>query len=68
MVRGEPVLPETKYRVTVNSFLSEGGDGFAAISNGVSRAGGGQDIDALISYLGAAVRAPVAEPRIKRLP
>ena len=65
---GEPVLPEAKYRVTVNSFLSEGGDGFAAISNGVARAGGGQDIDALVSYLGAAERAPVTEPRIKRLP
>jgi 5'-nucleotidase len=65
---GEPVLPETKYRVTVNSFLAEGGDGFAALANGAVRAGGGQDIDALISYLGAAPRTPVAEPRIKRLP
>jgi 5'-nucleotidase len=65
---GEPVLPEAKYRVTVNSFLAEGGDGFASLSGGGSRAGGGQDIDALIAYLGAAERAPVAEPRIKRLP
>ena len=67
-LRGEPVAPETKYRVTVNSFLAEGGDGFASISSGGSRAGGGQDIDALVSYLGAAERSPVAEPRIKRLP
>ncbi len=65
---GEPIRPQSGYRVTVNSFLAEGGDGFAALSNGASRAGGGQDIDALISYLGAAERAPVAEPRIKRLP
>ena len=65
---GEPIRPEATYRVTVNSFLAEGGDGFASIKDGVTRTGGGQDIDALIAYLGAAARAPTPEPRIKRLP
>lgn len=65
---GQPIDPAKGYRVTVNSFLAEGGDGFAAIKDGADLKGGGQDIDALIAYLGAAERAPVATPRIKRLP
>src|SRR5262249_30032140 len=65
---GEPVKPEAAYRVTVNSFLAEGGDGYAALKDGASKAGGGQDIRGLVDYLGAAARAPIPEPRIKRLP
>src|SRR5258708_371077 len=64
----EAIRPESSYRVTVNSFLAEGGDGFASLKDGAARSGGGQDIDALIAYLGAAERAPTPEPRIKRLP
>jgi 5'-nucleotidase len=64
---GQPVDPARKYRVTVNSFLAEGGDGFAAIKDGTEQKGGGQDIDALLAYIGAAERAPVASPRINRV-
>jgi 5'-nucleotidase len=65
---GQPVEPARKYRVTVNSFLAEGGDGFAAIKDGTEPVGGGQDIDALLAYLGQADRAPPPHNRIRRVP
>lgn len=65
---GEPVEPAKSYRVTVNSFLAEGGDGFSVLKDGTDRKGGGQDLDALVAYLGAAERAPVRVARITRLP
>ena len=65
---GEPIEASKSYRVTVNSFLAEGGDGFALLKEGAERKGGGQDVDALIAYLEARERAPVPNPRITRLP
>ena len=65
---GEPVRADAAYRVTVNSFLAEGGDGFAILTAGTDRKGGGQDLDALTAYLAARERAPVPSPRITRLP
>jgi 5'-nucleotidase len=62
---GEPIDPAKSYRVTVNSFLAEGGDGYDALRDGTNRVGGGPDIDAVVAYLGAADRAPTA-PRITR--
>ncbi len=62
---GEPIDPAKGYRVTVNNFLAESGDGFDALREGTERAGGGQDLDALIAYLGVAERAPTA-PRVTR--
>jgi 5'-nucleotidase len=52
----------------VNSFLAEGGDKFEVLKEGTDLKGGGQDVDALIAYLGARERAPVPSPRITRLP
>ncbi len=55
------------YRVTVNSFLADGGDGFTTLIDGTNRVGGAQDIDALISYLAAnRPYAPVLTSRITR--
>jgi 5'-nucleotidase len=42
-----------EYRVVVNSFLSDGGDGFATFADGVDKFFGGLDIDALAEYLEA---------------
>ena len=64
----QPVDPAKTYRVTVNSFLAEGGDGFDLLKDGTDRTGGGQDLDAVIAYLGESERAPVPSPRITRLP
>ncbi|MGH6645457.1 bifunctional metallophosphatase/5'-nucleotidase [Aquabacterium sp.] len=43
--------PLKTYRVTINNFLSTGGDGFTAFANGKDLLGGAQDIDALTAYL-----------------
>lgn len=48
---GAAVEPEGRYRVVVNSFLAEGGDGFKRLRNGSDRIGGTLDIDALVDYL-----------------
>lgn len=63
---GEPIDPAKTYRVTVNSFLADGGDGFTALKEGTHLEGGGQDIDQLLAYLAAAQRSPVATARITR--
>ena len=64
----QPLDPAKAYRVTVNAFLAEGGDGFGVLTAGSDRKGGGQDLDALIAYLGARERAPVPVTRVTRLP
>ena len=46
-------VPEaTSYQVTVNNFMASGGDGFSVLTHGTNPIGGGQDIDALVKYLG----------------
>ena len=64
---GQPVESQRAYRVTVNSFLAEGGDGFAAIKDGKEQVGGGQDIDALLAYLGTGEKSPPPDTRIQRV-
>jgi 5'-nucleotidase len=49
-VNGTPIDLASTYRVTVNSFLADGGDGFTTLLAGANRLGGAQDIDALIDY------------------
>ncbi len=68
LLDGKPLDLDASYRISVNSFMAEGGDGFVLLRNGADRKGGGQDLDALIAYLEAATRIPNSEPRIKRLP
>jgi 5'-nucleotidase len=53
MLNGAPVTPTGTYRVTVNSFLATGGDGFAVLNEGTDRLGGAVDLDALEAYLSA---------------
>jgi 5'-nucleotidase len=58
----------TDYRVTVNSFLSDGGDNFFELVNGTDRLGGEVDLDALVTYFGAnSPVAPGPQDRITRL-
>lgn len=49
-IGGVVVDPAATYRVTVNSFLATGGDGFTIFNNGANRLGGAQDIDAQVSW------------------
>lgn len=70
-LNGEPIRAQQSYRVTVNSFLASGGDGFGQLRAGTDRTGGPLDVDALATYLRAASRdaplAPDAAPRIRRI-
>ena len=50
--------PAKIYRVTVNNFMADGGDGYSTLRKGVDRIGGAQDIDALTAFL-AAYKAPL---------
>ena len=52
MLNGELVEPDSTYRVTVNSFLSDGGDNFSVLVEGTNRLGGEVDLDALVKYFG----------------
>jgi len=67
-INGVPVDGATSYRVTVNSFLADGGDTFSALTGGTNRLGGAVDTDALEAYMAAnpAGVAPGAQNRITR--
>jgi 5'-nucleotidase len=52
------VDPNATYRVTVNSFLADGGDNFFVLKQGTNRLGGAVDTDALEAYFKA--NSPVA--------
>ena len=67
-LNGNVIVLTTTYRVTVNSFLADGGDGFTTLLAGNNRLGGAQDIDALIAFFGAnRPFAPSTTARITRL-
>ena len=50
-LNGVPIDPEAAYRVTVNNFLADGGDGFGVLVQGTDRLGGAVDLDAFEAYL-----------------
>lgn len=51
-VGGRVLEPAREYRVTVNSFMASGGDGFTTFVGGKAAVGGALDIDALADYMG----------------
>jgi 5'-nucleotidase len=66
-LNGTPIDLGASYRVTVNSFLADGGDGFAVLKEGTDRLGGAVDTDAFEAYLQAAEPtgiSPAARDRI----
>jgi len=48
---GKPIDLAATYRVTVNNFLSSGGDGFSAFASGTDAVDGGLDLDAMEAWL-----------------
>jgi len=48
---GVPLDPATIYRVTVNSFIAAGGDGFVVLPLGTNRVIGQTDLDGLVEYV-----------------
>ena len=57
-LNGVAIDPAASYRVTMNSFLATGGDGFSVFNQGTDQVGGAVDIDALEAYFKA--NSPVA--------
>ncbi|MBA8990962.1 5'-nucleotidase [Curtobacterium pusillum] len=65
-LNGETIAPTDTLKVTVNSFLSTGGDNFAAFATGSNVADSGQvDLQAQVDYF-AAQTTPVAPPTDQR--
>ena len=65
---GVAVDPAASYRITVNSFLAEGGDKFTVLAAGTDRLGGAVDTDALEDYIAPSLSgAPVAPPALDRI-
>ncbi len=62
---GVAISPTATYRVTVSSFLADGGDGFTVLKQGTARLGGDVDVDALEVYITA--RSPLAPPALNRI-
>ncbi|QSQ22981.1 bifunctional metallophosphatase/5'-nucleotidase [Pyxidicoccus parkwayensis] len=66
---GQVIDPAADYRVTVNSFLATGGDGFAPFNEGRNRLGGAVDTDALENYLknNSSQGTPLPAPALDRI-
>ncbi len=66
---GTAIDKAATYRVVANSFLSDGGDSFAAFVGGKEKLVGGLDIDAFGSYLTAkSPYTPIGTDRITQVP
>jgi 5'-nucleotidase len=69
MLNGVTVDPGANYRVTVNSFLADGGDSFPVLKEGTDRLGGAVDTDAFEAYFAAfSPVAPGPQNRITQIP
>jgi 5'-nucleotidase len=67
-LKGVLLDPAASYRVTVNSFLATGGDGFTVFNEGTDRLGGDVDLDAVEKYfLDQGTVSPGPQNRITRL-
>ena len=68
-IGGVTVVAGNDYRVTVNSFLADGGDNFSILTGGTDKLGGEIDLDALVTYFDdSSPVAPGPQDRITRLP
>lgn len=66
-IAGKPWSANATYRVAMNEFLANGGDGFSVFTEGTNALDTGVDVDALEQYF--ATHSPIAPPaptRIKR--
>jgi 5'-nucleotidase len=68
-INGTPVTDTGTYRVTVNSFLADGGDNYPVLAQGTDRLGGEVDLDALVAYFeDNSPVAPGPQNRVTPLP
>ncbi|MEA2821929.1 MAG: 5-nucleotidase [Bradyrhizobium sp.] len=67
-LNGQRIEPTAAYRVTVNNFLSVGGDGFTVLKDGAAPRFGTYDVDALYAYFRAnSPISPATTDRIVRM-
>ncbi|HEY0567065.1 MAG TPA: 5'-nucleotidase C-terminal domain-containing protein, partial [Xanthobacteraceae bacterium] len=67
-LNGQRIDPAARYRVTVNNFLSVGGDGFTVFKEGIAPQFGVYDVDALYAYFREnSPVAPTTADRIVRM-
>jgi 5'-nucleotidase len=67
-IGGVPVDPAASYRITVNSFLADGGDRFFVLREGTDRDGGALDLDAFeAQFAGTSQAAPLPTPALDRI-
>ena len=66
-INGAPLNMNATYNVTANNFLADGGDNFSTFAtiDQATRLDGGNDLEALINYLGTF--SPVAPPSTNRV-
>ncbi|MBB3193436.1 bifunctional metallophosphatase/5'-nucleotidase [Roseateles terrae] len=66
-LNGQPILPQQRLRVVVNSFLQSGGDGFPTLSKGQQVLVGPDDVQALEAYFKSHGSTPVAPTALDRV-
>ena len=67
-IAGAALDPAASYRIAVNSYLADGGDGFVVLREGTDRVGGPADVEALDQYIaGRTLVAGPPEGRIQRI-
>jgi len=64
-LNGEVIDLSKSYRITVNNYLSAGGDGFTALTEGAAQQFGVYDSDALYAYFQA--NSPIAPTGVDRI-
>ena len=62
---GTPIDKAASYRVTMNNFMADRGDGYTVFRSCTQPLGGEVDLDAFARYLGA--HSPVAPPPLDRI-
>ncbi len=66
-LNGQPIQPQQRLRVVVNSFLQSGGDGFPTLSKGQQVLVGPDDVQALEAYFKSHGSSPVAPTALNRV-
>jgi len=65
MLNGQPIRDDATYRVAMNNFMGQGGDGFTMFADAPLLAEGPVDVDALEAYIAA--RPGIAPPAFDRI-
>lgn len=66
-INGVALDVAASYRITVNSFMADGGDGFSVLRQGTNRLGGAVDTDALEAWFQAHEPTGISPPALDRI-